>query len=51
MDCLSRLKINSETTEKRLEIDSLVRRGSVVGGMSWGGWAVAENPRDKPMVF
>ena len=37
----NRLEIDSKTTEKRLEIDSL-GGGSVVVGMNFGGWAVAE---------
>ena len=43
---VNRLKIDSKTTEKRLEIDSLRGGGgSLVGGMSREGWAVAENLR------
>ena len=39
----SRLNIDSETTEKRLEIDSLGGGGRWWWGMNPGGWAVAEN--------
>ena len=44
----NRLKIDSKTTKQRLQIDSL--RGVGGGGMSRGGWAVAENLRHYPYL-